>query len=490
MPSTSLTPEPLPGGPARPPLDLRAAALSAAFLVLLVLPALSPWFLFSFSAWFILALAAAAGATGLLAPDFRYGAVPLLGGVLAAALALLWGVDSLLTVYNGLITGVVFGAFPWLLAGAWARHRRSVAREWEALERAEESRRHEAEAARMRERNAIAEELHDDLGHSLSLVALNLGRLELSPELGEEHREAVTRARREVGEAVERLGASVELLRGDAPPPAEPPADGIAGLVANAREAGARIEVEDEPGAERLAEFGAAGVHRVVREGLTNALKHAPGQPVLIRFAGRGGSLAVTVRNPAPAPAGPRPGGSGLAALRERVRALGGTMSAGHGGGAFTLEAVLPLGADRPAGAPPPEEPADEEPRLTAEMRGRLEKTRRRSALRFGAALAAPVAAVALVAAAAQAVNVREASRSLLSPAAYDAIALGDDRAATEALLPAHQADVVDPDPPPGECRYHAVTADPLDDAFGDSYRICFTGDRVSAKDLLTTSAP
>ncbi|MFW5418639.1 hypothetical protein J0910_18660 [Nocardiopsis sp. CNT-189] len=495
MPSTPPAPGALPGAPARPPLDLRAAALSAAFLVLLVLPVLSPWFLFSIAPWFMPALAAAAAATGLLAPDLRYGAVPLLGGVLAAALALLWGAESLLTVYNALVAGVAFGALPWLLAGAWARNRRSLAREWEALERAEESRRHEAEAARMRERNAVAEELHDDLGHALSLVALGLGRLELSPDLGEEHREAVARARRGVGEAVERLGASVELLRGDAPPPAEPPAGGVAELVAGARAAGARIDVEDEPGEERLAAFGAAGVHRVVREGLTNALKHAPGRPVLVRFADRGESLAVTVRNPAPDPAaGPRPGGTGLAALRERVRSLGGTMTAGHAGGAFTLEAVLPLAATRPPGSPPPEAPAGGEdgvspPRLTSEMRRRLEKARRRSALRFGAALAAPVAAVALVAAIAQAVNVGEASRSLLSPAAYAAISPGDPRAEAEALLPAHQADVVDPDPPPGDCRYYAATADPLDDAFGDTYRICFTADRVSSKALLPGSA-
>src|SRR5690606_14346466 len=229
-------------GPARPPLDLRAAALSAAFLALLVLPSASPWF--------APALVAVAAATGALAPGLRYGAVPLLGGVLAAALALLWGEDSLRTVYNALTAGLACGALPWLLAGAWAGHRRSVAREWEALERAEEARRHGAEAARMREWNAVAEEHHDDLGHALSLDALNLGRLELSPDLGEEHREAVVRARREGGEAVERLGASVELLRGDAPSPAERSPAGVADLVANARSAGAGIDAEGEPAAE------------------------------------------------------------------------------------------------------------------------------------------------------------------------------------------------------------------------------------------------
>src|SRR5690606_33919716 len=88
------------------------------------------------------------------------------------------------------------------------------------------------------------------------------------------------------------------------------------------------------------------------------------------------------------------------------------------------------------AGEPSPEQPA-EEARLAGEMRRRLERARRRSALRFGAALAAPVAAVALVAAIAQAVNVRDASRALLSPAAYAAIAPGDARSEAEALLPA-----------------------------------------------------
>jgi len=456
-------------GPARPPLDLRAAALSAAFLALLVLPSASPWF--------APALVAVAAATGALAPGLRYGAVPLLGGVLAAALALLWGEDSLRTVYNALTAGLACGALPWLLAGAWAGHRRSVAREWEALERAEESRRHGAEAARMRERNAVAEELHDDLGHALSLVALNLGRLELSPDLGEEHREAVVRARREVGEAVERLGASVELLRGDAPSPAERSPAGVADLVANARSAGAGIDAEGEPAAERLAEFVAAGVHRVVQEGLTNALKHAPGQPVLVRFADRGESLAVTVRNPAPGPPGPRPGGSGLIALRERVRALGGTVSAGHDGEAFTLQAVLPRGAGRPASRPRSSRPR--RPGWPA----------RCAAGWSGPAAGAPCGSAR-----------RWPPRSprwRWWPPSRRRSTSGTPPAPCSPPPPTPPSPPATPaprprpsSPPAGECRYYAVTADPLDDAFGDSYRICFTGDRVSSTDLLENSAP
>src|SRR5699024_120195 len=67
------------------------------------------------------------------------------------------------------------------------------------------------------DRLALAQSLHDDLGHSLSLVALNLGRLEIDPALPESARTSLLHARNDLAHAVERLGDSVSDLRSGAP---------------------------------------------------------------------------------------------------------------------------------------------------------------------------------------------------------------------------------------------------------------------------------
>jgi signal transduction histidine kinase len=84
---------------------------------------------------------------------------------------------------------------------------------------------------------------------------------------------------------------------------------------------------------------------RVVQEALTNARRHAPGQPVGIELDDAGAELRVSVVNPLP----PKPpsgagGGRGLAGMRERVEALGGTLETGVRGADFVVLASLPKG--------------------------------------------------------------------------------------------------------------------------------------------------
>ena len=87
--------------------------------------------------------------------------------------------------------------------------------------------------------------------------------------------------------------------------------------------------------------------YRVVQEGLTNARKHAPGEPVQVVIDGRpGGGLLIDIRNPLVNghATGPAIGGSGtgLIGLTERVELLGGRVSAGPTPHGFRLEAWLP----------------------------------------------------------------------------------------------------------------------------------------------------
>jgi signal transduction histidine kinase len=85
-------------------------------------------------------------------------------------------------------------------------------------------------------------------------------------------------------------------------------------------------------------------VYRLVQEALTNARRHAPGQPVAIAVLGHGDRLRVRVTNPYLAATGQPGSGGGLVGMRERVEALGGTLAAGVEGDLFVVEADLPRG--------------------------------------------------------------------------------------------------------------------------------------------------
>ncbi|WP_431945171.1 sensor histidine kinase [Micromonospora marina] len=242
------------------------------------------------------------------------------------------------------------GVFPWLL-GRLRRQHRALADA--GLRHARAERRAEAERVRLRERARIAQDMHDSLGHDLSLIALRAGALELAPDLSPAHRAAAGELRASVAAATERLHDVIGVLREERT--LRPPGETVADVVDGARDAGMTVDLRaDEPD---LPPLPAHAVHRVVREALTNAARYAPGAPVTVAVTREAGAVTVAVVN-APPPGGPLPGppshGSGLLALRERVRLAGGTLDAGPRDGGWTVTAHLPLtGAARP-GTPPP----------------------------------------------------------------------------------------------------------------------------------------
>lgn len=93
-------------------------------------------------------------------------------------------------------------------------------------------------------------------------------------------------------------------------------------------------------------------VYRVVEEGLTNAAKHAPGQPITVSLDWELDALLLTIVNPLPDdtadPSGAT-GGHGLAGLRERIDPLGGVLDHGRSGRTFRLFAMLPAMAEAPS---------------------------------------------------------------------------------------------------------------------------------------------
>lgn len=188
-----------------------------------------------------------------------------------------------------------------------------------------------AEAAHLRERTRIAHEVHDTLGHELSLLALQAGALELT--LPAEHRDAAARLRMTAAGATDRLADLVFLLRDG-----DPPTSDLRDLVDRAVAAGLRVEFSTDGVVPSTVE---PTVRRVVQEALTNAAKHAPKSVLSLKVTSSDGATVVEAANDAGMRRGP---GSrlGLVALRERVRLAGGTLRVSRGGGRFELVATLP----------------------------------------------------------------------------------------------------------------------------------------------------
>ncbi|GGW88829.1 two-component sensor histidine kinase [Streptomyces malachitofuscus] len=228
-----------------------------------------------------------------------------------------------------------------------------------------------ARQARLLERQRIAQDMHDSLGHQLALIAVHAGALEVDPDLSDRQREGVgilreasRTAMRELREAVGILrddGGASEPDREDTAPSAARSAASVDRLVESSRAAGATVELRRSGTRRPLAPAADHAVYRIAQEGLTNAHKHAPGAPITVALRYEPDSLVVEVANgpvPAGAPAGPPAisGGQGLAGLAERARLVGGMVHTGPTpDGGFRLAGVLPYGSGetvaRPDGA-------------------------------------------------------------------------------------------------------------------------------------------
>ena len=245
-----------------------------------------------------------------------------------------------------------------MVAGLLVGQKRANLREkrWRVEQQARMNReemRAKVERARQEERENIARDMHDTLSHRLSLVAIHAGALSYPREgVPEEFTDAARTIRTEAQNAVEDLRTVLSALRDDL---SQDPRTGLEELVASAREAGTEVMVTYADGAgpdvfTGLPTMAQHAVHRAVQEGLTNARKHAPGQPVSITMREVPGAVDIEMRNPIPAAkdddrAGSSVGGYGLVGLRERVELSGGRMNVhvGKEDEDFSWSILLPL---------------------------------------------------------------------------------------------------------------------------------------------------
>lgn len=270
-------------------------------------------------------------------------------------------------------TVAVMGAA--IALGDGTRQRREGARQRERIAVLDAHAREAESAERLaRERARIARDLHDAVGHHLSVVSLHTSvaaeALEEDAENGARAGNAVDlrTARAELDhvaqaarEGLRDLRSTVRALRGpvggsEGWPGAE--VERVAGLahlgelVASVRAAGLAVEVTGEggPGLPGLVD---ATAYRVVQEALTNTLRHAGARNAAVVLERTEGALGVTVTDDGTAevsgePAsGARGEGSGLVGMRERVRMVEGTLEAGgRPGGGFRVSVRIPLGGD------------------------------------------------------------------------------------------------------------------------------------------------
>jgi signal transduction histidine kinase len=226
---------------------------------------------------------------------------------------------------------------------------------WEADEakaqaaRAEREREERARLAVSDERARIARELHDVVGHSVSLMTVqaSAARRLLRPEQAKE-RDALVVVEQTGREALAEMRRMVGVLRRPEEAPAlapQPSLEYLDKLVEHARETGLPVELRIEGEPVQLPAGVDLTAYRFVQEGLTNALKHARAEhaEVLVRYGDR--EIELTVSDDGRGAGSADGGGHGLVGMRERISVYGGELEAGpRAGGGYRLRARLPVG--------------------------------------------------------------------------------------------------------------------------------------------------
>ncbi|MFG2105270.1 sensor histidine kinase [Micromonospora chersina] len=206
----------------------------------------------------------------------------------------------------------------------------------------------EARSARLAERNRLARELHDSVGHALTVATLQAGAarelLDTDPEFSRRALRAIEEtSRRAMDDLDHVLGLLRETEDGRGPAPTVPQAtlDGLDRLVADTRAAGLVVEPRVSGALGGLPAVVSREGYRIVQEGLTNAARHGRG-PVELRVAVPEGVLEIELVNGLRGARGPGGGGRGLDGMRERVLLLGGQLTAGPEGDRWRVRVTLP----------------------------------------------------------------------------------------------------------------------------------------------------
>ncbi|MEN3264377.1 histidine kinase [Pseudonocardia sp.] len=287
----------------------------------------------------LVTLAVVPASIGFLIAPWRE-LTPFPTGVRAAWLPVVGLLLPLLLLHAVSAAGAVLGRLAVRVLGPSPAERMAV----------ELTRAREAERA-LAERNRLARELHDSVGHALTVTTLQAGAatrvLGTDPTFVAGALDAIAEAGRS---ALEDLDHVLGLLRdgpdGAAEPDRAPVPDlgDLEALLAGARSAGVTLDVEVRGPTDAVPRVVSREAYRIVQEGFTNALRHAGPVPVAVRVTVGPDVLELELTNPLGAHGSSRTGGGrGLSGMRERVHVLRGDLVAGSGGRVWQVLARLPL---------------------------------------------------------------------------------------------------------------------------------------------------
>jgi signal transduction histidine kinase len=441
--------------------------------------------------------------------------------------------------FTMIINLLLCGVFPWLVGRYRRQHDELVSAGWQRAEQLERQQRIATEQARLRERSRIAHDMHDSLGHELSLIAVRAAGLEVATDLEERHRRSARELREAAAQATDSLRQVIRVLRDDAESaPTEPAHESVSHLVERVRDSGVAVRLHVSGTPSPLPLMADRAAYSVVREALTNAAKHAPGSGVDVRLEHAAHETVITVTNTAATPAisGSDPGGAreagttrnagcardanggggdgdggagdngggtglGLVGLAERVRLAGGTLRTGRfgdgaggsgaeaGGGVaelgFEVVARIPHQSPVPADPPGPGHDGRDD---RSESARHLDAVRRRARRGLITAIAVPVTLTAVVSVIMFGVYIYATANAVLPPGDFADLRVGQSRADVKRHLP--RWDDIDPAPqrfpaaPSGaSCEYFRAHGNLFTPA--DNYRLCFARGRLVTKDAV-----
>lgn len=230
----------------------------------------------------------------------------------------------------------------------------------------------EARTEQLLERNRIARELHDSIGHALTVAVVQAGaaRTAHDPEFTERALVAIEETGRDALDDLERV---LRVLRESGPAPGQRPSLSEADrLLDSARGSGAEVDAEMSGPLEQVPGPVSREGYRILQESLTNVLRHSGSVPVRVRIRVADNRLELEVTNPLTGSAGTPGGGSGLRGIRERAALLGGNAKTGpyRGNGWCTRASRCTAYAER---MPVTVLLVDDEPLVRAGLRAVLE---------------------------------------------------------------------------------------------------------------------
>jgi signal transduction histidine kinase len=213
-----------------------------------------------------------------------------------------------------------------------------------------------SERAAEQERTRIAREVHDVVGHSLTVVQLHVIGARRQLSINPAGADAALAKAEEIGrESLDHLRQVVGLLRNDTSESSgaaapQPSARDIPALVLTARDAALDINLDVDGNLEDVDAAAGLAMYRVAQESIANARHHAPGAAVRMLLSVRCRHLNLRVNNAltkVAATASEKREGTGLIGMRERVAACHGELHAGPTREAWEVECRIPLTSDR-----------------------------------------------------------------------------------------------------------------------------------------------